>query len=87
MDHDVGDGDLREFEQAADHVALVARDAALAVQNVDRAEQFLVTGDARLGGRQIDAAQAQHAAHQRLDRADDGTEDRDEERDRRRDQQ
>ena len=37
--------------------------------------------------RQIDAAQAQHAAHQRLDGADDRTEHRDEERDRRRDQQ
>ena len=37
-----------KLEQAAEHVALVALDAAFAMQDVDRAAQFVVAGDARL---------------------------------------
>ena len=51
MDHRVADRDLVEFEQAAEHVALVARDLALAMQDVDGALQFLGAGDAELASR------------------------------------
>ena len=37
MHHDVRHRNLGEFEEAAEHVALLALDAALAVQDVDRA--------------------------------------------------
>ena len=46
MDHRVADRNLVEFQQPAEHVALVARDLALAMQDVDRAAQFLGAGDA-----------------------------------------
>ncbi len=37
-------GDSLEVEQAAEHVAVGARDAALLVQQIDGAFQFLVAG-------------------------------------------
>ena len=76
-----------KFQQAAEHVAFGARHAAFAMQDVDRAAQFLVAGHARFVTRQIDAEQPQHAAHERFDRADDRPEHRHEEGDGRRDQQ
>ena len=63
-----------EFEQTAEHVAFDALDLALAVQDVDRAHQLLVAGDAGVGIGQRDAGEAQEAAHQRFDRHDGRTE-------------
>ena len=48
VDHDVGDRQVAQVEQAADHVAVVLLDAALAVQQVDRAAQLLVRRQDRL---------------------------------------
>ena len=42
VDHHVGDHELAQVEQAAEHVAVVLLDAALVVQQVDRAAQLLV---------------------------------------------
>ena len=58
VDHHVADRHLGEFEQAAEHVAVVALDLALAVQDVDRAHQLLVARDARIGLGQRQAADA-----------------------------
>ncbi len=86
MHHDVGHRNLGELEQAAEHVALFALDAAFAMQDVDRAHQLFVAGDPRILLDQRHAAQTQEAPHQRLDRAHDRTEDGDEEQHQRRDQ-
>ena len=44
MKHDVGDFELAQVEHAADHVAVELLDAALAVEEVDRAAQLVVAG-------------------------------------------
>ena len=51
VDHHVGDREVAQIEQAAEHVAVVLLDAALAVQQVDRAAQFLVRRQDRPGRR------------------------------------
>ena len=45
VDHHVADRHFGEFEQAAEHVALIARNFALAMQHVDGAAQFLGAGE------------------------------------------
>ena len=42
VDHHVGDREVAQVEQAAEHVAVELLDAAFAVQQVDRAAQVLV---------------------------------------------
>ncbi len=42
------DRDFRQLQKAAEHVALGALDVALAMQNVDRAHQLLMAGNARI---------------------------------------
>ena len=68
MDHHVGDLQLAQIEHAAEHVAVAARDAALLVQDVDRAFQFLVARQHRAAAGQFDAEQLQDAAHEALRR-------------------
>ena len=68
MDHHVVDGEVAQVEQAAEHVAIVLLDAALVVQQVDRAAQFLVRRQHRLIVADARAGEPQDAAHQRLDR-------------------
>ena len=47
VDHDVGDGEVAQVEQAAEHVAVVLLDAAFAVQEIDGAAQLLVRREDR----------------------------------------
>jgi len=42
VDHDVGDREVAQIEQAAEHVAIVFLDAALTMEEVDRTAQALV---------------------------------------------
>ena len=42
VDHDVGDGEVAQVEQAAEHVAVVLLDAALLMQEIDGSAQFLM---------------------------------------------
>ena len=46
MDHDVGDGQFLEVEQAAEHVAVGAGDAAFLVHQIDGAFQLLLAARA-----------------------------------------
>ena len=85
--HHVRDRNLGEFEQATEHIPFGALDFAFLVEDVDRAHQLLVAADARIPLGQRQPEKAQHATHQRLDRADDRTEYRYEEKDERRDQE
>src|ERR1700722_11332188 len=87
VNHHVRDGDLGQFQKAAEHIALVALDFAFAMQDVDRAHQFFMARNARVALAERDAAQAQDAAHQDLDRAHDRTEYGHEEGNQRRDEQ
>ena len=48
VDHHVGDGEVAQVEQAAEHVAILLLDAALAMQEIDRAAQLLVRREHRL---------------------------------------
>ncbi len=48
VNHDVGDFQLTQIEQAAEHVAVELFDAALAVQQVNRPAQLLVRRQDRL---------------------------------------
>ena len=74
MDHHVGDGELLKIEQAAEHVAIRLDHAAFAMQQVDRAAQFLVAGEDVLGRVQTKSEQPQEPAHDRLDCERDRTE-------------
>ena len=56
MNHDVRDRDLRQLQETAEHIALVALDFAFAMQDVDRAHQFLVAGNAGVVIAERDAA-------------------------------
>src|SRR5436305_10927877 len=47
MNHDVGDRQLREIENAAEHVAVGAIDATLTMQQIDRALEFLARREDR----------------------------------------
>ncbi len=87
MNHDVRNRDLRQLQETAEHVALVTFDFAVAMQDVDRAPEFLVAGNAGVPLAERDAAQAQDAAHQDLDRAHDRTENGHEEGNQRRNEQ
>ena len=87
MNHDVRDWNLRQLQETAEHVALVTFDFAVAMQDIDRAPEFLVARHARVTIAERDAAQAQDAAHQDLDCAYDRTENRHEEGNQRRDEQ
>ena len=51
VDHHVGDFELAQIEHAADHVAVELLDAAFAVQEIDRAAQFLVRRTGSAGSR------------------------------------
>ena len=62
MDHDVGDLQLAQVEQAAEHVAVVLLDPAFVMQQIDGAAQALGRRQDRLVGADRDA---QHALHQR----------------------
>ena len=44
VDHDVGDGEIAQVEQTAEHVAVLLLDAAFMMQKIDRPAQFLVGG-------------------------------------------
>ena len=63
MDHHVGDLELAQIEHAADHVAVVLLDDAVAVQEIDGAAQFLARRQDRLvlADRHADAARAASA--------------------------
>ena len=67
MDHHVLDRELVELEQAAEHVAMAAFDAALLVQQVDSAAQLFLRSQhgSVLAGAQ--SHEAQHATDDRID--------------------
>ena len=68
VDHHIGDFEIAKVEQAAEHVAVELLDAALAVQQVDRAAQFLMRRENRLIFADADAGKrSQQPAHQRFD--------------------
>ena len=62
VDHDVGDVEFAEIEQAAEAVALGLHDAALGVQQVDLAADLLGRRQDRLAVGGVPAGQPQHAA-------------------------
>ena len=68
VDHDVGDLQLAQVEQAAEHVAVLLLDLALVVQQVDRAAQPLGRRQDRLVGADLDAEQL-HQRHARSSRS------------------
>ncbi len=68
VDHHVGQRELAQIEHAAEHVAVELLDAALAVQQIDGAAQFLVRRQHRLILADDDADVLEQPAHQRLDR-------------------
>ena len=80
MDHDVGDFEIPQIEQAAEHVAIGARDAALLMQKIDRAFQLLVAGQDRALLAGVDAEELQKSANEPIDGDEQRSEDRDEER-------
>ena len=80
MNHHVRHRDFRELQETAKHVALVALDFAFPMQDVDRAHELLMAGNARVVIDERNSRQSQHAPHQHLDRAHDRAEDPHEER-------
>ena len=68
VDHHVGDRQIAQVEQPAQHVAVVLLHAAFAVQQIDRAADFLVRRHDRLVLADLDAERAQEPFHQPLDR-------------------
>ena len=68
VDHHVGDREVAQVEQSAEHVAVVLLDAALVMQQIDRAAQLLVRGENRLVSPTCMPNSPQDPAHQRLDR-------------------
>ena len=72
MHHHIGDGELAQIEDAADHISVFALDTAFLVMQGDGAADFFVR---RFGGftfTRFDAEQKEHAPNQPLDRRDDG---------------
>ena len=67
MDHHVGDDEIAQVEQAAEHVAVVLLDAAFMVEEIDRTAQFLMCGKKGLVGADAKPEQAKNPAHHRLD--------------------
>ena len=61
MDHDVGDLQLAQIQQAAEHVAVLLFDLALVMQQIDRAAQPLGRRQDRLVGADLDAEQLSSA--------------------------
>ena len=57
MNHDVGDLQLAQVEQAAEHVAVLLFDLAFVMQQIDRAAQALGRRQDRLVGADLDAEQ------------------------------
>ena len=56
VNHHVRDRDLGQFQKTAEHVALVALDFAFAMQDVDRAHEFFMAGNAGVMMAERDAA-------------------------------
>ena len=67
VDHHVGDDEIAQVEEPAEHVAGLLLDAALAVEKVDRAAQFLVRGEDRLILADFHSEPAEDPFHQHLD--------------------
>ena len=67
VDHDVGDGEVAQIEQTAEHVAVLLLDAAFMVQEIDGSAQFLVRGEESPVDPDPKSEQAENPAHQHLD--------------------
>jgi len=67
VDHHIRDHQIAQVEQAGEHVAGMLLDAALAVQEIDRAAQFLVRREDRLIVVAVPAEQPQQPPHQGTD--------------------
>jgi hypothetical protein len=85
MDHHIAHGDVLKLQQAAEHVALVARHLALAMQDVDRAAQLIRPRKAGFAFAVAEIEQPQQQVDEDLDRAHHRGEHGDEEGDDRRD--
>jgi hypothetical protein len=73
VDHDVGDFELGEVEQAADAVAILAHHEAVAAEIVDRAAQLVLRRALRLDARQLIAEHGKQArAHGNDQQDEDG---------------
>src|SRR5579883_2571810 len=73
MNHDVGDLQLAQVEQPAEHVAVHLLHLAFAVQQIDRAAQPLDRRQDRLVGADLDAQGAHQDAHHDLDHGEQGS--------------
>ena len=80
MDHDVGDRQLLEVEQTAEHVAVGAGDVAFAVHQIDGAFQLLLRSQQAVRLAEADAAHEQRAAHDLFDAIEGRAEQSDEKR-------
>ena len=67
VDHDVGDLQLAQVQQAAEHVAVLLFDLAFVVQQIDRAAQALGRRQDRLVGADLDAEHLHQHPDDRLD--------------------
>ena len=67
VDHDVGDRELAQIENAAHHVAVELLDDAGVMQQIDGAAQLLARRQDRLDGADLHAEAAQDDPHQPFD--------------------
>ena len=76
MDHDVGNGELAQVENAADHVAVLLHEGAFLVMQLDHAAHLLVGGQHVLGAADVGTEQPQDVLHKVFDGHDHRAEDR-----------